>query len=271
MSESRKYSCGIDIGSRSTKVVILGDNNCVLGRGHHLTTGKPLVAASEALREAMLVARCKPDDLTLAATGYGRKLVPDVKLHYTSVTCHAAGAFMTFPETRNVLDIGALRSTAIRLNEDGRVHRFRLNGRCGAGVGRSLERMADTIEIPLEEIGQLALFSKNPQPIPSICSVLAETEILNHITHDVHPPDIIRGVCEALAERLATLLKGIWVPDGETTLTGGVAKNAGMVYALEDALKTNINIHHDSEFMGAIGAALLAGESLERESLDRKN
>jgi len=258
------YTCGIDVGGRSTKVVVLDRDGAVRGRGLRLTGGKPARAASEALAEALLAARLERDSIgAIAATGYGRRLVPEHTMQFTSVTCQSRGARHAFPKTRNVLDVGALRSAAIRLYPDGRVHRFRFNDRCGAGIGRFLERVADTLEIPLEEIGQLALFSRDPQPVPSVCSVVAETEILNLLTLEKKPADILRGVCEALAERLAALLKQVRTPEGETTVTGGVAKNAGMVMALEHVLATPVNIHHDTEFMGAIGAALIAMESVE--------
>ena len=258
------YTCGIDIGSRSTKAIILDENGLVQGRGLRLTGGQPADAADSAMDEALLAARIGRVDVSLiATTGYGRRLARRHDLQFTAVTCHARGAHHAFPGTRNVLDVGALRSTAIRLDENGCVHRFRLNDRCGAGVGRFLETVADTLEIPLEEIGQLALFSKSPLPVPSICSVLAETEVLNLITHEKKPADILRGVCEALAERLVSLLKQVWIPGARTTLSGGVAKNAGMVAALEQALKIPVCIDHDAEFMGAIGAALIAQDSLK--------
>jgi predicted CoA-substrate-specific enzyme activase len=256
------YTCGIDVGSRTTKVVILDDDLTVRGRGLQFTGGKPSDAVERALVEVLLAARLEKNELgIIAASGYGRRLVSDHDVEFTSVTSHAAGAYHAFPNTRNVLTVGALRSAAIRLDKEGRVHRFRLNDRCGAGVGRFLESVAELLEIPLEEIGQLALFSRNPQPVPGICSVLAETEILNHITHGDKPADILRGVFEAIADRLASLLKQVWIPDAETTLTGGIARCAGMVRAIEESLGTGINIHHDSEFMGAIGAAILARES----------
>jgi len=261
------YTCGVDIGSRATKAVIL-DENGVCGRGLQLTGGRPSEAAEEAIGEALLAARTKDAEIeATAATGYGRRLAVKHKLQFTAVTCHARGAFHAFPKTRNVLDVGALRSTAIRLDENGRVHRFRLNDRCGAGIGRFLERVADSLEIPLEEIGQLALFSRDPQPVPSICTVLAETEVLNLITHEKKPADILRGVFDALAEKLAKLLKQVWIPEAETTLTGGVAKNTGMVVALEQAIGMSINIDHDAEFMGAIGAALIAQDTLRGKTI----
>ncbi len=260
------YTCGIDIGSRATKAVILDDDAKVAGRGWRLTGGKPSQAASGAMMEAFQAARVGKADVDLVvATGYGRRLVPRHDMQFTAVTCHAAGAHHAFPETRNVLDVGALRSAAIRLDTHGRVHRFRLNDRCTAGVGRFLERVADTLEIPVEEIGQLALFSKDPQPVPSVCSVLAETEVLNLITWEKKPADILKGVCDALAERLSSLLRQVWIPEGQTTLTGGVAKNPGMVLSLEQALDRRLNIHHDSEYMGAIGAALIGREMASGE------
>jgi predicted CoA-substrate-specific enzyme activase len=261
------YTCGVDIGSRSTKAIILNED-AVRGRGLQLTGGRPSKAAEEAIEEALLAARITKDEIAAtAATGYGRRLTGKHDLQFTSVTCHARGAYHAFPGTRNVLDVGALRSTAIRLDKNGRVHRFRLNDRCGAGIGRFLERVADTLEIPLEEIGQLALFSRDPQPVPSICTVLAETEVLNLITHEKKPADILRGVYDALAEKLAELLKQVWIPDAETTLTGGVAKNTGMVVALEEVLGMSINIDHDAEFMGAIGAALIAQDTVKGKAI----
>ncbi len=171
---NKMYTCGIDVGSRSTKAVILDENAAVIGRGLHMTGGKPLISADEALREALLAAHLDRDNISsIVATGYGRRLVAGQGMQFTAVTCHAAGAANAFPEVRNVLDIGALRTAVIRLDDTGRVHRFRLNDRCGTGVGRFLERVAVSLEIPLEEIGQLALFSTNPQPVPGMCSVLA--------------------------------------------------------------------------------------------------
>jgi predicted CoA-substrate-specific enzyme activase len=255
------YTCGLDVGSRTTKVVILGDNGVVLGRGLKVTGGSPADSAAEALAEALTAADLDRGRIDrIAATGYGRRLVRDKDVQFTTVICHAAGARHAFPKTRNVLNVGALRSAAMRLDENGNVHRFRINDQCGAGVGRYLERVADTIEVPLDEIGQLALFSRDPQPIPSICSVLAESEVLSLITRNYKPSDILRGVYNALAGRLAALLEQVWLPGKETTFTGGVAKNAGMVKALEEVLNASINVGHDAEFAGAIGAAVLARE-----------
>ncbi len=262
LEELAMYTCGIDVGSRVTKAVVLGPDGTVLGRGRRLTESHPAQSAGEALNEALPAAGMDREKIdAIASTGYARRLVPEHEVQFTAVSCHAAGAHLLFPGARNVLDVGALRSAAIRLDEDGNVHRFRLNERCGAGVGRYLERVADTLEIPLEEIGQLALFSKDPHPVPGICSVLADTEVLSLITLEKKPTDILRGVCDALAERLAILLKQIWLPGEQTTMTGGVARNAGMVRALEQALGTGLSIDHDAEYMGAIGAAILARKS----------
>ncbi|HDS30968.1 MAG TPA: 2-hydroxyglutaryl-CoA dehydratase, partial [Firmicutes bacterium] len=173
-------TCGIDTGSRATKVVILNPDGVVMGRGHELTGGRPAESAGKALAGAVLAAKIDRDRISsFGLTGYARRLITVDGSRFTTVVCHAAGAHHAFPKARNVLDVGALRSTAIRVDEYGHVHRFRLNDRCGAGVGRYLERVADTLEIPLDEIGQLAMFSKKPEPVPSICSVLAETEVLN--------------------------------------------------------------------------------------------
>jgi (R)-2-hydroxyacyl-CoA dehydratese activating ATPase len=260
------YTCGIDVGSSTTKVVILDDNEKIAGRGLRPTAGKAIDTAEQAFNEALLAARIERADVNqVASTGYGRNLIQNQDYSYTVVSCQAAGARYTFPQTRNVLNMGALRSSAIRLDEDGKVHRFRLNDRCGSGIGRFLERVAETLEIPLDEIGQLALFSRDPQQVPSVCSVLSDSEVLNLITINVKPADILRGVYNALAARLAAQLKQVWMAESETTLTGGVAKNAGMVKALEEALDVRLNVGHDAEFAGAIGAALLARRKASSE------
>ncbi len=261
------HTCGIDIGGRATKAVILDESNRVRGRGHRLTGGRPVESADAAIEEALLAARIDRGDVdSITATGYGRRLIPGIDSHYTAVSCHAAGAYLITPDNRNVVDIGALRTAAIRLDDQGHVHRFKLNDRCRAGIGRFLERVAESLEIPLQEIGQLALFSRDPQPIPNVCSVLGETEILNHITHGDKPADILRGVCEALAERVASQIKQVWISGEGLTLSGGVAKNAGMVRALEEHLKTQVSLHHDSEYIGAIGAAVLSQSKVPQDT-----
>jgi activator of 2-hydroxyglutaryl-CoA dehydratase len=124
-------TCGIDTGSRATKAIILGPDGVVLGRGHRLTGSQPVIAAEEALAEALLAAKVERTKIdSIGVTGYARRLIPEQGGQFTAVSCHAAGAHHAFPKARNVLDIGALRSTAIRLDENGRVHRFRLNDRC---------------------------------------------------------------------------------------------------------------------------------------------
>jgi (R)-2-hydroxyacyl-CoA dehydratese activating ATPase len=256
------YTCGIDVGSSTTKAVILTDEGKVAGRGLKLTRGKAINAATLALNESLLAAGLERSDVALiATTGYGRKLVEFKNSTYTVVTSSSAGARHLFPGTRNVLNVGALRACAIRLDENGHVHRFRLNDLCAGGTGLFLERVAETLEIPLDEIGQLALFSREPRQVPNVCSVLTESEVLNLITLNAKPADILRGVYDALAGRLGALLNQVWLPGQETTLTGGVAKNAGMVSALEQAVGMRLNVGHDAEFASAIGAAVLAKES----------
>lgn len=262
MSIQNMITCGIDVGSRATKAVILNNDLDVLGRGWALTKGKPAESSMIAFKEALLAARLQPEIVKkIAVTGFGRHLVPGENVNFTSLSCHAAGARRDFPDARNVIDVGALRSTVMRLDENGYVHRFRLNDQCGSGMGRYLERLASIIEIPLEEIGELALFSRNPEQVPEICAVLAETEVLSLITINKKPADILRGVYNALAARLVSMLKNVWVPGKLTVLTGGIAKNAGMIAAIEEALGFGLAVSHDAEFSGAIGAAILARET----------
>ncbi|HEX9744835.1 MAG TPA: acyl-CoA dehydratase activase [bacterium] len=260
------YTCGLDIGARSTKAIVLEDSERVAGRGKGLTGYKPAESAEQAMEEALKSAGIKKDSLqAIASTGYARKVITE-GTQFTTIGAHAAGAWRSFPGTKNVLVVSALTHAAIRLDENGQVHQFRMNDECSTGVGRYLERVAKTLEIPLDEIGQLALFSKDPQPVPSNCSVLAENELLNLISREVKPADILRGIYDALAERLVGLLKQVWDENSGVTLTGGVARNPGMIKAIEDIMGVNLNVDHDAEFAGAIGAAILAGKTEKKET-----
>ncbi len=194
----------------------------------------------------------------VASTGYGRYQVPFRHVQITDITCHAVGARYLFPQTRSVLDIGAMNSRAMRIADTGRVVSFRMNDRCASGAGRFLERVAKALEVELTEIGELSTRSADPQPISSVCAVLAESEVINHVTAGAKVEDILRGAHNSIAERIVALLRQVGV-EPEITLTGGVTKNCGMVRALEERLQARVNVSNDAEFAGAIGAALLGG------------
>jgi len=138
-----------------------------------------------------------------------------------------------------------------------------MNDKCASGAGRFLERVSKGLEIELEEVGELSLRSKDPQPISSICAVLAESEVINLVTAGHPLEDILMGAHMSISDRIVAMLRQIGV-DGETSLTGGITRNAGMVKALETKLGKKLNVCPDSEYAGAIGACLLARRRLKK-------
>jgi predicted CoA-substrate-specific enzyme activase len=249
---------GIDVGSKGTKAVIIDGDRLVLGRALVRTRPDFARVARDALEAAAdCDKRVAPGTLAyLATTGFGRYNVPSRDLQITEITCVAHGAAFLFPNTTCVLDIGAQTSRAIRLREGGRVKEFKTNDKCAAGAGGFLEKAARYLEVRLEEIGELSLHADKPQAISSVCAVLAESEIINHVSSGQSVENILRGIHEALASRAMTLLSRVGL-DGELTLVGGVARQAGMVKALESVTGCRVNVPEAPEFVGALGAALL--------------
>ncbi|MFQ5817775.1 MAG: acyl-CoA dehydratase activase [Terriglobia bacterium] len=252
------YLVGIDVGSRTTCGVLLDDHGRVQAQTSR-GTGARLEQAAHNLLEQL----CRPlgvrqkDIVYTASTGYGRYRVGFRQIQITEMTCHGVGALWLFPKTRTVLDIGAMNSRAMRIADNGRVVAFRMNDRCAAGAGRFLERVAKALEIELDQVAELSLRSQAPQPISSICAVLAESEVINHITAGKSVEDILRGAHNSIAERLVPLVRQVGAQP-EITLTGGVTKNSGMVRALEERLGVRLNVSPQSGYAGALGAALLA-------------
>jgi len=189
--------------------------------------------------------------------------VPFRDIQITDITCVAAGAVFLFPQTRTVLDIGAQSTRAIRVSETGKVREFRTNDKCAAGAGGFIERAAKYLEVNIEDVGQFSVQSTKPQTISSVCAVLAESEIINHVSAGETVEDILRGVHNSLASRALALMKRAGLED-EVTFVGGVARQQGMREALADTVKRKVNVSDQPDMVGALGAALLALRRLEK-------
>jgi predicted CoA-substrate-specific enzyme activase len=259
-----QYVAGIDVGSRTTKCVILDADGRIVGQAIETTGAFLSQAAERALTAALRAAGLTRADLIyIASTGWGRYQVPFRDVQITDITCHARGAVYLYPATRTVLDIGAQNTRAIRVEPNGRVRAFRMNNRCAAGAGRFLERTAAALEVPLEEMGAWALRSQHPERISSICAVLAESEVINLVSHEARIEDILAGVHQALVERIASLVRQVGA-EPELTLTGGVAQNVGMVHMLRQYLGMEVRVSPLAVYAGAIGAALLGWNRVRR-------
>lgn len=245
---------GIDIGSGTTKCVLVDEAGVVRGRALARTKADFERIAHEVLDAARADAG---DDVGyVATTGLGRYAVPFRDIQITDLTCGARGAATEFPATRFVLDIGAQCSRAIRLRESGKVKEFHMNEKCAAGSGGFLERAAKYLEVEVADIGPLSLAAQRAQPISSVCAVLAESEIINHVSEGATVENILRGIHESLADRALNLLKRVGL-DGEVTLIGGVARQAGMVAALRSKLGVPVNVPAAPHYATALGAAIL--------------
>jgi predicted CoA-substrate-specific enzyme activase len=259
-----RFVAGIDIGAKATKAVILDEERRLRGKSAVRTRPDFSGVAREALDLAVERAGLRWDDLAyVATTGFGRYNVPFRDVQITDITCVARGAAFLFPRTRSILDIGAQSTRAIRVNEGGRVLEFRTNDKCAAGAGGFIERAAKYLEVRLEDVGEMSLGADKPETISSVCAVLAESEIINHVSNGQRLENILYGVHQSLASRAVALLKRAGLED-EVTFVGGVARQKGMVKALEEALGRRVNVSAEPEMAAALGAALLGLRRLEK-------
>ena len=243
---------GIDIGSGTTKCVLVDEHGAVQGR----TIVKTKANFEKVAREVLDEASAGRGVDYVATTGLGRYAVPFRDIQITDLTCGARGAATVFPSTRYVLDIGAQCSRAIKLREGGKVKEFHMNEKCAAGSGGFLERAAKYLEVTVADVGTLSLEARKPQAISSVCAVLAETEIINHVSEGVAVENILRGIHNSLADRALLLLKRVGL-DSEVTLIGGVALQQGMVLALREKLGVPVNVPEEPHLTAALGAAVL--------------
>ncbi len=248
---------GIDIGSLSSEVVILKDGR-TMSYSIVPTGADTQKAARACMQEALDKAHLKFEDISATvATGYGRISVPFATKTITEITCHARGAHQLFPSTRTVIDMGGQDSKVISIDTEGRVLDFVMNDKCAAGTGRFLEVMAGALEVDLMEMGERSIRSKNVVIISSMCTVFAESEVISLIAGGCSKNDIIRGLHEAISKRISTMAGKLRM-ERPITMTGGVAKNRGIVDALRRFLKVEIHVPPEPQIVGALGAALSA-------------
>ncbi len=266
-----RYIAGIDAGTGLTKAIILGCEEsgaraAVVGRGTARSGVKIDGAAQQALDIALEDSQLDLLDISyVASTGFGRYGVSIRDIQITEITSAARGAHFLFPQATAVLDIGSQSTRAISLKEGGKVASFRTNDKCAAGSGSFIVRAAKYLEINMEEVGELALRAANPQPISSVCAVLAESEIINHVSAGVGVEDILRGIYDSLAERAVMLLRRAG-HTSDLAFIGGVASQRGMVRALEERLNQKALVPEHCEYVCALGAALLGLRRLSASS-----
>ncbi len=252
---------GIDVGSLTTNAVLLNDKKEILAYEVIATGASSKKACDKIFKNILNVTKLEEKDISyVVATGYGRVKVPFANEVVTEITCHARGANHFFPSARTVIDIGGQDSKAIKLDAKGNVLDFSMNDKCAAGTGRFLEVMARTLEIELDDMGELSLKGKENVSISSLCTVFAESEVVSLIGADHKPEDICKGLHVSIGKRISAQAKRVGMED-DVVMTGGVAKNIGVVRELEKKLLCSIKIPDEPQIVGALGAALIALEN----------
>lgn len=260
------YVLGIDSGSTSTNAVIMDGDRQIKAFDVVRTGAKSGESAERILKDVLDKAGLKRDDISwIVSTGYGRVSIPFADENVTEISCHGKGAHYFNPGIRTILDIGGQDSKAIKLDENGEVIDFVMNDKCAAGTGRFLEAIARTLEIGIDELGPVALKSGEAIEITSMCTVFAESEVISLIANNKEKSDIANGICRAIANKAYSLLKRVGLEE-DYMMTGGVAKNSGVIRAVEDKIGAKLYICPEPEIVGAVGAALCALEAVKNNS-----
>jgi len=251
------YTLGIDIGSTASKCVILKDGTELVAKAL-IAVGAGTSGPDRAIAQVLESAGMKREDMNyVLATGYGRNSLEDFADHQMSeLSCHAKGAAYLFPEVRTVIDIGGQDVKVMRV-ENGAMTNFQMNDKCAAGTGRFLDVMARILEVDVNDLGALGAQSTKYVGISSTCTVFAESEVISQLAKDTNKCDIINGIHQSVAGRVAGLAHRVGVQD-QVVMTGGVAQNSGVVKALEDQLGHKVHTSPLTQYVGALGAALFA-------------
>jgi len=249
---------GIDSGSRAVKIVLIDDADAAVVGSAVADQGiEQRAIVSELLDGLLKGSGLHRDDLAgVVATGYGRDNIDFADTTITEITCHACGVHHVVPEAATVIEVGGQDSKLLRLEPNGTVRDFVMNDRCAAGTGRFLEVVAARLGIGLDELGALAVRSRKPAAISSMCVVFAETETIGLLADGCLPEDIVAGVQHAIATRVHAMAgRNVTLP---VVFTGGVAMIPGMAAALADVIGCDITVVPTPQMTGALGAALVA-------------
>ena len=260
-----KHVMGIDFGSTTAKVVIVDlDGKVVASCVSHMgavSDEAVKAAVAGALEEAGLT---QADMGRTVSTGYGRRMLDIADKNFTEITCHARGAVAMIPEARLVIDIGGQDSKTIAVDANGLVAQFAMNDRCAAGTGKFLEVLARAMEIPLDDMGDLAMQSEQELKISSMCATFAETEVISLRAEGNSKPDVLGAVHAAIASRTLGLVSRVG-KKGPVVMTGGVARNKAAVHYIEKALGMPIILPESPQVAGALGAALIGLDDYRAE------
>ena len=254
---------GIDIGSVTTKAVIVNEREKILAFSLIPTSYDRGKSGAEVLDLALgKIQKSEEGIKYIVSTGYGRRAFTSSDKVLPEIVCHAKGTNLLFPAVRTIIDIGGQDSKVMELDKDGGVVRFEMNDKCAAGTGRFLEVLTERIlNLSLDELGPLALRSKQHCTLSSVCTVFAESEIISLLSEHKAQEDIAYGISKAIAKRVIGMGAGGQISYNEPIVfSGGVAKNIGVVKAIEEELGKEVITPKEPQITAALGAAIFAKE-----------
>ena len=260
-------SAGVDVGSVSSQTAIMVDGKLFAYSNMRTGSNSP-DSATNATEWALKDTGMTLEDISyVVGTGYGRVNVPFSNRAITEIACHGRGGnFMYGPTVRTILDMGGQDCKAIRCDERGKVVEFLMNDKCAAGTGRGMEVFADLLSVPIQDVGEMSLqVEEEPDPVSSTCVVFAKTEATGLLREGWPKEKVLAAYCSAMAHRVVTLLERLGVEE-DFAITGGIAKNKGVVKRLEDELGiTTLEPRYDTQIAGAVGAALFAEALVKKQ------
>ncbi len=256
---------GIDVGTQTVKVVILKESE-VAARAKVFSGFDPAKSAEDALNTALKDAKLALSDLKhVTATGSGMELAPNKKSTISMMGADARAGVRLFPKARTIIDIGAEEARAVKCDDKGIMADFVVNERCAAGAGAFIEAMARALELKMEDMGPLSLKAERASTINASCVIFGESDVVTLIHRQESKPEIARAVFDAMADRVSSMVRRLGV-NPDVVLVGGVAKDVGFVASLKRKLGVDLFIPEYPEYVGALGAALVAASRAAKEA-----
>lgn len=255
---------GIDIGSTACKAVVLQDGKEIISKAV-ISLGTGTSGPKDVFEKVLTDKNLSKEDLNrVLVTGYGRFTFDEADNQKSELSCHAKGVNLLFPTVRTIVDIGGQDVKVLRVSPKGTLENFVMNDKCAAGTGKFLDVMARIINVGVDELGDLGLKATDEVSISNTCTVFAESEVISKLSTNIQIENLVAGIHRSVAKRVAALAfrNGI-VPD--VAMSGGVALNKGVVALLSQELKVDIMVHEDCQLAGALGAAVIAHEELQKD------
>ncbi len=251
------YTMGLDIGSTASKGVVLKDGKEIIAAAV-VPFGTGTSGPEKVRKELMDMTNLNREDLEkVVVTGYGRMNYEDADKQISELSCHAKGTSFLVEGVRTIIDIGGQDAKALVLDQSGTLQNFVMNDKCAAGTGRFLDVMAKVLETEVSKLGSISAKSQKEVSISSTCTVFAESEVISHLSAGEATEDIVAGIHTSVAKRVSSLAKRVGIKD-KVVMVGGVARNEGVVRAMETALGMEVIVPENAQLTGALGAAIYA-------------